>query len=536
MKSKIFINQWLLLKPYKKHIITDSYYLKLSNDVKKTFEKGTESFLINRFLDKNEIEILSVFLVSYLEDLVSDTNIWNTFIKKHKEIYKKPLPFYEFDEYFEKEINYQDVCFLIWYFLNCYQKNNFISPYNEFIFKSAEKVMEIFEANWEFAPENEFLKTFYELDDKENDFYVNRKLIDTILFETYLFFPDTGLKFREDELKIINKNKNDKNITMYLNENRDHTLHKIHTSLLSLRGKEWASEIIGRKHALSNSFKNMSQKITGFFFYKGQDPKNVFIEHIASGKQFKMTKKSIDTISTSTKIDSILYIGIAQWRGEWWFSGIFTQQQFKAELILDEKNSNTSRNAVNFLAEEKKKIKENLELQFKAFLSFNEGNEIAFMPTKKIESFIESFYAFFNNSLQLTEKEFEESKQRIKNDSFFVKDDKNEFFKDFSETGLVFFNPKSGIEVVLKANSAFPLPNNPYFKSDESEEAIFLLLVSDSVSLELANYCIKNCRKNLPFFKKGLGKAYLKDIDFLMRFWKREFYHTTSSMTMIGKE
>jgi len=93
MKSKIFINQWLLLKPYKKHIITDSYYLKLSNDVKKTFEKGTESFLINRFLDKNEIEILSVFLVSYLEDLVSDTNIWNTFIKKHKEIYKKPFPF-----------------------------------------------------------------------------------------------------------------------------------------------------------------------------------------------------------------------------------------------------------------------------------------------------------------------------------------------------------------------------------------------------------------------------------------------------------
>jgi hypothetical protein len=60
--------------------------------------------------------------------------------------------------------------------------------------------------------------------------------------------------------------------------------------------------------------------------------------------------------------------------------------------------------------------------------------------------------------------------------------------------------------------------------------------MDESISTELAMYCINNCKKNLPFFSEGGGKKYLNDIDFLLRFWKKESYHSKPSVTLVGAE
>ena len=85
LKNRIFIQQWLDLKPYNKQVATDSYYLKLCNEVKHAIVTNKQAFVLQRFLDKKEINVLSCFLTSYFEDIISGTNIWNTFVKYHKE-------------------------------------------------------------------------------------------------------------------------------------------------------------------------------------------------------------------------------------------------------------------------------------------------------------------------------------------------------------------------------------------------------------------------------------------------------------------
>jgi hypothetical protein len=79
------------------------------------------------------------------------------------------------------------------------------------------------------------------------------------------------------------------------------------------------------------------------------------------------------------------------------------------------------------------------------------------------------------------------------------------------------------------------LPSNPYFKEEESDDHIFRLLMDESISTELAMYCINNCKTKLPFFSEGEGKSYLNDIDFLLRFWKNENYYSKPSITIVGK-
>ncbi|MDH5367611.1 MAG: DUF3843 family protein [Cyclobacteriaceae bacterium] len=535
MKNRIYIQQWLDFKPYESHTTTDIYYLKLSNEVKEAISTNSQSLVLQAYLQPQEMNKLACFLTSYFEDIISETNLWSSFVKNHKELYNKQLPFYYLEEYIEDEINLQDVCFLMWYFMNTIQGEKFIAPFNDFIFETAEKVMVLFEKSWDYAPENDYLKKFYQISEDETDFYEARAINDIVLFQSYLFYPDTAQIIKEKELEIINNPDVKENVQMFLNDNRDDTLHKTHTRLLSLTAKEWAANIIGGNHPLKKDFLNISNRIRGYFFYKGQDKKNVFIEHIASGKKFNLTKKSFDHGDSLEKIDTILYMGIAQWQTEWWFSGIFFHQPFNADLILDEKNSIASRRQVNFL-DNKEDVFDVLEKQYKAFLDYNNGSPIAFLPSEKVDDFVKNYTEYFNASLKLSSKKYEEANQRARAEGFIGTEDKSVKYDDVSETALVFFNPKSGVEMILAANSAFPLPNNPYFEESESEEHIIRVLMDESVSVELAMYCIDNCKSELPFFNDGVGKSYLDDIDFLLRFWKKDNYHTKPEITFTGQE
>ncbi len=538
MKNRIYLKQWLELKPYVKQTITDIYYLRLSNDIKKVLI-APDSFSLFRFLNEKEIDLLSCFMVSYLEDVISETNIWNSFINMHKELYKKKLPFYNTDDYFDGEINVQDVSFLIWYFLNTIQEEKFISPYNDFIVNIASRVMEILESEYEYAPENEHIKSFYTINENENDFYIVRNLIDTILFKTYLFYTDTSKKLAELEDELIENTDEDDNLLAYLQDNRDSFVHKNHTRLLSMKGKEWAAKILGDKYPVCNDLLNMSQRIRGYFLYKGQDEDDIFIEHIASGKKFKLTKKSFDNYLGFKEIDTIIFIGIVKWKHEWWFSGVHFQTDFDADLILDERNSLNSRMDVNFLDHDKQDTKDLLIQQLDAFMAFNNGFQIAFLPSNNIDQFYKDYGTYFNDSLNLSNKEKEQARKRMRKDGYFGDGDENDNKADFSEvseTGLVFFNTKSGVEIALDVNNAFPLSNNPYFNIEESEDDIMKLLVSEEMSTELAKYCIDNCKSDLAFFNGGAGKIYLKDIDFLLRFWKKENYHSKPSVTYTGQK
>lgn len=535
--NRIYINDWLELKPYENQTLTDNYYLKICDNVKQALLSGKASVVFYMYIEKEDINLLACFLTAWFEDLISGTNIYNTFIREHRKLYNKPLPFYNSGEYFDEEINPQDVSFLIWYFMNTAQTEKFISPYNEFIELSTKNVFAVFDDAWDYAPENKVLKNIYSIDSNA-DYYGARNLIDTLLFKTYLFFPDTFFRLEEKEAELIEESGMDENLMMFLNENRESTLQNSCTRLLASKGKEWVAGILGNEHSFYEAYLNISKRIRGFFFYKGQDEKDIFLEHIASGKAFNLTKKSFDHSHNLTETDTIVYMGIVQWKDEWWFSGVYFQNEFNADLVLNEKNSFESRQAVNFLDHRSEYVTETLRKQHEAFLDFNNGLPIAFIAADKLMDFNEKYISYFNDTLKLTQKEIDEARERGRKDGFFRPDEEQETtdFSSIAESGLVFFNEKSGVEIALECNSAFPLPGNPFFDKEQSEDHIFRLLMDESISTELAMYCIYHCKDKLPFFTEGTGKLYLNDIDFLLRFWKKERYFAKPEITAIGKE
>jgi len=531
MKQNIQIKQWLDLKPYDKYKKTDSYYLKLSNTVHHALIKNTHTLVLRNHLPKFEIEILACFLTSYFEDIISKTYIWSSFVDSHQKLYKKILPFYPTEEYNHHNINLQDICFLMWYFVNSTDDDVFISPAHEFLIEISNSVCEIFIESHPYAPKNKDLKSYYHLDSNETDYYVIRKKIDTILFKTYLFYPDTVLDFRQQITEIASEFQYDENLIAHLNDFRDNSLHKTCTQLLSLNGKQWLAEVIADEHPLYQDVLSISQRIKGLFLYKGQDSENIFIQHIESDKRFEMTKQSFDSTEMLETIDTILQIGIVLWKDKWWFTGVFFQQPYDEDTVAKEKQSIQSRNDAGFLDHSTKKLQDLLAKHCNAFKKFNNNQLIAFLPSEKINDFYEEYIQYFNSLLSISTKQKRQLKhiEKTRNSSNLIKGKIN--FEEFSESGLVFFNPKGGIEIALNVNSAFPLPNNHYFDAELSEEHIIQMMTDPSISTELVNYCMDNCKTNLPFFDSIIGQSICNDLDFLLRYWKKEKYHTVPSLS-----
>jgi hypothetical protein len=182
MSKKVYLKDWLNYKPYDRHSNEDTQYLEIANKINKVLLKV--SFLKNQIhLSEEDIVELSVFLTCYLEDLVSDTNVWNTFISIHKEKYNKHLPFYNTTNYLEGEVNHIDIKFLIWYFLNLKNLERFLSPFDGYLDYLAEDIFEILNFEFDYVDENERLKDYFTLP-PNSDYYQTRRLMQFVLFES----------------------------------------------------------------------------------------------------------------------------------------------------------------------------------------------------------------------------------------------------------------------------------------------------------------------------------------------------------------
>ena len=532
-KNKIFLNDWLKNKPYTNHNSVDIEYINLSNKVYNLFQEYFNIFEMLS-IDDNEIKELSIFLVCYLEDLVSDTNIWKTFVKINSRNYKKPVPFYSTKDYRENEVNIIDIQFLIWYFFNIINPNRFLSPYDEYLYVLANNAFTVLDEEFDYISENELLKKSYLL--KNNaDYYEVRKTIQKYLFESYLFGIDTKQKLEIKIADIFSENENIEDSEYFLriyNSIVDELTISNSTKLLSLRGKEWLREIIGENNETSNDIESISDKIIGFFFFKGENELNYIFENIATEKIFEVTKDSY-IAKINPKDDTIYYIELVNWKDNWVLSGITMQQPFNADLILDQKNSIEARNII--LTNEKVELNEIVSLikkQEKAFIEYF-GSKIVFISSKNIQTTIQNYHDFYNNYFAENKdnETIDQIKNRHKKKGFFY-DDKNIDYDFGDSTILLFFNENTGLEIYQDIASIFPDEKNP-FKEKENIDLIKQFLFSDEFSKEITKYFINSYSSNLNFFKTEIGKKYLKDIDFLMRFWKNSTYNNKPTTTLI---
>ena len=459
-----------------------------------------------------------------------------TFTSKHFDLYRKYIPFYKPTDYYPEEINTEDIYFLIWYFLSLiYPAQKVFNPINKDIFLLGDQIHEIFEEEYEYAPENERLQDFLTISKEENNYYKIRQKIEWVAQDSWLFHfnridcnkeIENSIRSLKDPemLSMSHKLAYDINDTFVINH---------YLPLLAMKGKEWLAEMAGKGHPLYYDIRNIHPRKTGFFLFRNHDDDYIYIQHLATGKVIGVTRESMDPDPNMKEGETILLIGLSKWKNEWWFSGTYGTYPYKKEFEDEEKKSVTSR---SFFDEEVEKKREFVGAQHEHFLRFNKGNSIAFLSGKKaLEEFIGNWNSWYTDTLHLSEKDILEANERAAKAGLSGIQEKIEL--DVPDRPIfVWFNPRAGLEIIFGFNEIIPDPANPWYDENADITQTLALLILPDCSADAMKFLVKQYK--LPGFRfpgDKTSRNILHDLDFLLRFYKKEDYFPVPRISFVGE-
>jgi len=549
--AKIYIKDWLDSKPYKNPSNVDTYYLKLANSVKQKIE----GYYI---LDFEEFDLMEhsnafcCFLTGYFEDKISQLNIFNTFVKLHKDLYNKYLPFFEIgeDEYFEDDIYLEDIQFLIWYYFNLICKEFYLKPPSKYLKIIALEVYNIFEEEFETAQENKRLKEIFTFESllqltAGDEYYEFRDKLYVFYFQNYLFFPDIYAQIDEGQKEIFDYVESEMKdmepedrvdlihiATETANDLNVEIVHNKHTKLLNIKSNEWFAAFLGKDHPLYHTIKKIKGRFKGDFLYKGHDESHIFLQHIATDNKINLARVSYEPIENFKEIDDIVTMGVVQWDGEWWFSGSASIGRFDADYILDCKNSSEKRiELANFMDAVDDDFN---DLFINAFAKFNNGSAVAFLASNEIDDYIKSFIDYYNDlRSEEVEETLEKSIERAKSKGYFGGNEEKINLENSMDAAVLFCSRSRGIEIAPNVCSAFQVKENRFFNESDFEDSVNLLIHSSAVSKELTLYWFNNFSDKFTFLMNEENKYLTENLDFIMRFYKGENYHPKNTTATI---
>lgn len=518
MKDRIYIKEWLLMKPYESQVPSDFYYVKLSNDIHQQIIKATIGLDIKATFENSEevLRKLACFLASYVEDVASESHIWKTFTQVYKDTYHKTLPLINMsDTYIEGEVNHEDINFLIWYFANTFQDIYIFAHDEKWIVQVTDALTPVLQKAWEVAPENDYLQSYYQLGTGLESFFEVRKVIEKLLLQSYLFFPDVKVGFMYQLQKIIAEDKGDQ-ATMLIWNQQTYTYHNLASRLMGMFGNEWAAAYVGKEHALYEDILQMGRKLSAAFLYKGAKDEVLHFEQVASGKPYDVAKTSM--YEAVLNEGEVHYIDLVSWQGKYWMSGITYKLNADEAFMKSEKENPFRKNAIDALlnpAWVKPGLKEEL-----AFFRKNNNNEvIAFLKGNEVVNLFETMKENASTDAELAGREgllqmINATLDRFKNNDSF----KYEIF-------TTYFDPEVGLEFAFGVHEAFHHPRNPYFNIEKSGLAFLEMLTQDAISRQLVAYFLRTNESVVQAFPDAIKELWLGNLDFLLRFWKAKTYY-----------
>lgn len=521
---------WWFMKPYRTHAPTDAYYRRVAGRLQEALsQQGPDCVWLQTVEQQGEEAQLACFLASYLEDVVSGTRLWHTFVQTHTEAYGQALPFYDTaDGYYPDEINTEDVLVLLWLYFNQRVPQHYLSSDSAALHAMAALVMDILDAEYDYAPVNTKLKAYYQLPPGTADYSQANRLVETLLFGSYLFAPDSGWRLLYNEYMIAQQNDDPAFRDFSIQTLRCALMYDHATWLMAYKGSEWAARLLGSEHPLYDAMRNFGHLIRGYFFIGKRDKDHLALEHLGSGKRFTVRVEPIEQALQSIEDDEgVVYTNLLHWQGEWWPATSFTMVPYDEELLQKETKSADRYWPIALLEEDRAQTRQRLQDYLRVFRQLTRGAPVTFLPPHQFQAFFTQLLASYHQyRVEQGRPEPMRSRQAPP----------EEEEEEGEEAEVLFFNPNYGMESYQGVVSAFPMANNPYYRPEESDEAARRLLFEGFSSPELLSVWVEQCQDRLPFFQTAPGRDFLTNQDFMTRFFSRNYYYRPPMLSMIDPD
>lgn len=498
--KKLYIKDWLAYQPYTKEGTADIFYMNLANQIQEKLFEIRSQHLILEHLETEDLRDLAVFLTSYFEDFISQTEIFKGFKNLNQDLYGKNLPFFEAENSTD-DINLDDIQFLVWYFFNLPKQDFLFNPKNESFTQIAQAVFEILDESYEFAPENTALKTYFSIKDEHN-FDEVRYFFDKLFTKSFLLKYDTAVDFHFKSQPLM-QDSSQAGFQRYKSFRDYYTINQ-KTKLLGLRSCEWAAAMNGENAEFSKALKNLSENQQNVFRFIELDGKNLKVEHLVSGKIVTLAG---DNFTEAKKLppNALFSAGICRWEGKYVITGILWVNTFDEKIADAYRNQFPSAHLFETEVEiENRKNRLAWEENY-----FKQQASHSFFHLADVSSaidFINDFYAEVEKHHEINQAQVQQMLQQVN-------------LKEKVRNFLIFYNEKEGLEFYFNLPEGLEIENNPFF-IEKNGDFLLKLMMSEEISGEL----FKALKNNFSFDSE-LNAYNPQDQDFLLRFFKPNRHH-----------
>ena len=204
----ITLQQWLSRQPYTQTTDSDRYYTQLANRV---YDLVKISPLKER-LTEEATKSLCCDVVGYFADILSGTGLWATFLSHHRSLYGRTLPFFPAENYYDGEVNREDLRVLLWYLLCTHDSlHEILSPLDNRLITTADTIYDLLESEYETAPDSPLLQEFClpelnDTDDPESRY----RFAEWLFWDSFLLGPSNRSLARQLSHEAQSKSHGDK--------------------------------------------------------------------------------------------------------------------------------------------------------------------------------------------------------------------------------------------------------------------------------------------------------------------------------------
>ena len=307
-----------------------------------------------------------------------------------------------------------------------------INPANEDIVNLAQDVMEIFDQDYETAPENERLKSHLTIPaNAEEGFKTSGEMQGWFFLNSYLFhFHETELnhqmnEYMDEKEEALNEKKENgtleeeeinifrEELDFYLSNLTYYFLFDYRTPLLSRRGNEWLAALVGREHPLYNDFMCMQKRDPEGYIYFGEDEQYIHFKSINDDTDLPVLKRSMENADLGHPEGNLFIMSLLRFNEEWWLMEIYYSFEYTEQM---EKELAGKKIIFDFFHNPEAEDPELVKTRQKHFLKFTGGKQLLFFRDSE-ELF--AIYERWTEYLGKEEKLSKENQKQILNNHEF---------------------------------------------------------------------------------------------------------------------
>lgn len=516
-KNRVYVKDWIALKPYQLGSSYDSYYLKIANKVLDVLETEQEWIMLGQDF---ELKQLACILTSYFEDFINEIGIWRLFTENNEKLYGHALPFYELtDEYDSDYLNPEDCSYIIWHFLSCHEQY-YVDPLHRKILKMGKEVYELIEAEIDDAPVTTFYEKYFDVGKDVHFFDLKDKLY-WFGLSSYLLCMDKGREFEYkfiETLVELKKPSIDPNGVAYMLQTG--YVFSENSTFSGLAPKEWFSKINGIDDTVVEDIKNVKSGVSGKYIFEGITPNGFYLlRYNMLDTVFEVIAESID-IPKDIKKGDVVMTNVTKWQNVYWVSGflakIGTEEEMERDLARDKKDFSSIRFEA-YADDVQEKLRESTNDMYNAFVNalgkevvICENNAVLQEAIKKQRDYHVEHYT------NLSKEEIEETKKN-----------NEKAFNDKKIAGDLGVERPVALVFVKDIGMLFDESLVNYIELLESEDTL-----NDDTSVDLFEALVRHTEpsitrfllanyptKNIKYPVNNSPMDVIREMEFLMRFY-----------------